>query len=476
MRCSTIKLVKAGAAIQVFLAIAFTPLGGAFAAQGLSDLLGKKPSGIQPPGATDAQLKFGRDRVDLGLAPGLGAISPAEKKYVGFSAQADLRMICGQYDLKASLKHLLGREARQEFLDGILGSLVQEVVGSGMELLCQAEPTLCTLLQNYSVSANLKMGYYKDICTAIESAVVDAQKKNYANAVDQCLKEKKDQGVSLDRAVELCQGRSTPIRGFHGEILGELDLGKELPGLFQNMGLTPGAQKLAQRLADETKVGPSTVATQADANALSRLYDEMREDYAKRLSDLVDQAKGRTPIPTVDLRAAVPEGAPPLAEDEIRSYALLPDTERSAVVATLSSALALFEMGRQIREVERAIEALQGAPTIDEAKRKMLDDRLVRLRNEKGRLLEFYREQALVLEAIKSAKSLAGREYAKRVAEVQVQAGDARRKTELLADVAAVGSLPPAGSPGRSGGALLGPSSCANCGLQASFGSYGEDR
>src|SRR5258708_39979139 len=120
MSCPTIKLRPGAMAILVFLAIAFTPLSEAFAAQGLSDLLGKKPGDTQPPRSADTQLKFGRDRVDLGLTPGLGAISPAEKKVVGFSAQADLRMICGQYDLRASLQHLLGREARQEVLDGSL--------------------------------------------------------------------------------------------------------------------------------------------------------------------------------------------------------------------------------------------------------------------------------------------------------------------------------------------------------------------
>jgi hypothetical protein len=446
-------------------------LPGSAWAQGLSDILGTKRDEV---GKYDAKLKFGRDRVDLALSPGLGAISPPEKKYVGFSAQADLRMICGQYDLKASLQHLLGREAREEFLEGILNALVQEVIGSGMELLCQAEPTLCTLLQNYSVSANMKMGYYKDLCVAIESAVVDAQKKNYANAVDACLKEKRDQGVPIDRAMEMCQRRSVPIRGFRGEILGELDLGRELHALFGQMGLSPGALKLAERLSDSTKVGPSSLATQADANAISALYDETRETYAGRVGALLDQAKARQPLATVDLRAAVPEGAPLLAEDEIRSYALLPDHERASVIASLSSSLALFEMGRQMREVERAIEVLQAAPTVDEAKRKMLEDRLARLRNEKGRLLEYFREQSLVLESIARSRALAGREYARKVEEIQSRAGEARRKSELLSDIAAPGALQPSGPARKVPSSVAAKGGCAGCGLQGFFGSYSD--
>lgn len=444
--------------------------------QGLSDLVGKKTSDVQQIGSPGYDLKFGRDRVDLGLTPGLGTISSPQKKYVGFSAQADLRMICGQFDLKASLQNIMGREAREEFLEGILGTLVKELVGSGMDLLCQAEPTLCTLLQNYSISANMKVGYYKDLCQAIESAVVDAQKKNYANSVDQCLKEKKDQGVSVDRAMEICQKKPTPITGFHGEILGEFDLGKELHTLFDSLGLSPGASKLAQRVSDQTKVAPGTIGSQVDPNAVTSYFDEKQASYAQKLSNLLDQAAQRQPIATVDLRAAVPEGAPPLAEDEIRELALLSPEARAVAVASITSALALFEMGKEIHEVERALEVLKEAPGVDEAKRNDLEARRARLRAEKIRLVERTKDQSLVMEAYGAARGLAAREYGKRVADVQSRAGEGRRNTDLLNDLAPMGSLPPTGGPRTAGMATAKASNCTNCGIQGSFGSYEADK
>jgi hypothetical protein len=448
-------------------------------AQGLSDLVGNKNSTQgQGPSTPEAELRFGRDRVDLSLSPRLGALSPPQKKYVGFSAQADLRMICGQYDLKASLQHLLGREARQEFLDGILSSLVHEVVGSGMELLCQAEPTLCTLLQNYSVSANMKVGYYKDLCQAIESAVVDAQKKNYANTVDQCLKDKKDQGVPLDQAMDACQKKPTPITGFHGEILGTFDLGKELQTLFDSMGLSPGAAKLAQRVSDQRKHAPGTIGAQVDPNSVTSYFDEKREAYALKIGNLVDQAVERQPIATVDLRFAVPEGAPPLAEDEIREIALLPPEDRAVAVASITTALALFEMGKEIHEVERALEVLKDAPGVDEAKRNELESRRARLRAEKIRLVERIKDQSLVMEAYGAARGLAAREYGKRVSTVQSQVGESQRRKDLMNDISAPGALPlpKAASLGPAGLQAKAASNCANCGLQGSFGSTGADK
>lgn len=441
-------------------------------AQGLSDLVGKTDKPAQAGAGGDLELRLGRDRADLGLPPNLRPVLGPDRKSVGISAQADLRMICGQYDLKASFQHLLGREAREEFLEGMLGTLVQELAGSGMELLCQAEPTLCTLLQNHSVSANLKVGYYKDLCQAVESAVVDASKKTYANAVDQCLKAQKDQGVSIDRAIEMCRGKPPELLGLRGDVVGELDLGKELQGLLGSMGLSPGAQKLAQRLSDDTKLGSNSVAANLDPAALPRLFDEVQADYARRLSDAIDQLKNRQPVATVDLRALVPQGATPITEDELRDYARLSTRERSALVGSLSSALALFEMGEAIRELERAIEVLKGAPTTDERNRRMLEDRLARLRSEKGRLVERLRDQEIVMRAVASAKGLAAEEYSRRVASLESQAGLPGLKKDLENDTRSYGTLP-----SRSTGAASGASAdCANCGLDFSFGSYGSGK
>ncbi|HEV3026155.1 MAG TPA: hypothetical protein VG457_01200, partial [Planctomycetota bacterium] len=416
----------------------------------------------------------GRDRVDLGLPPGLAPLSPPERTSVGFSAQGDLRMICGQFDLKASLQHLLGREARQEFLDGILQALVGEVVGSGMELLCQAEPTLCTLIQNYSVSANLKVGYYKDLCTAAENALVDAGRKAGAAAMDRCLKEKKDQGLSLDRAIEACHHELPQIRGFHGEALAELDFGKELGAVFQQMGLSPGAEKLAGRLSDQAVVGPGSSSAQADPRALPQFFDEKRQTYADRLGGLLDQAAHRQAVASVDLRQAVPDGAPPLAPDEIQQLSLLSPEDRAAAVGSISSALAIFEMGAQIAEVERALEILKGVPTVDPAKRELLEDRLARLRSEKLRLVERMKDQALVQEAYASARRLSSRQYSNRVAAVQSRAGQAERDADLLRDTAPLGALPQttkSALPG-SGASRTASASCDSCGVLGSFGSY----
>jgi len=447
------------------------------AAQGLTDLVGKNSGGVVQTSGDSLDLRFGRDRADLGLSPNLRPLLSPEKKYVGISAGVDLRMICGQYDLKASLQQMLGREAREEFLEGILGTLVQEMVGSGMELLCQAEPTLCTLLQNHSISANMKVGYYKDLCQAVESAVVDSAKRNYATTVDQCLKDKKDQGMSIDQAVEACQKKSPQLTGFRGNVVGELDLGKEFQDLLGSFGLSPRAQKLAQNLSDSTLLGPSTVASQLDPSAVPRLFEEAEADYAKKLGAVMNQAASAQAIAPADLAALVPPGAPFIAEDEVRDYARLSPRDQAATISSIASALAIYEMGQNISELERALEVLKGAPTVDEAKRKLLEDRMVRLRNEKSRLAERLRDQALVMQAMGGAKALAAEEYSRRVASIENRVGELGRTRQTLNDTRSYGTLPAQTtgqtSQGSAGSGSAASADCVNCGFDFSFGSYG---
>src|SRR5262245_36555434 len=152
--------------MNCFTTIAMTLVGLASSAnlalaQGLSDLLGGR-DGMSPSQARpEAKLAVGKDRTDLRLSANVIPNLRGQREF-GISANLDLDFICGQFDLKSTFKSLLGREIREEFLQGALGYLQSELTGSAMELLCQAQPTLCTLLQNHNIAANLKLGYHYD--------------------------------------------------------------------------------------------------------------------------------------------------------------------------------------------------------------------------------------------------------------------------------------------------------------------------
>lgn len=423
----------------------------------------------------EVERRVARDRLDLRLSPSVEMSRWGEERSLGVSARVDARMICGLYDLKATFKHLLGKEAREEFLEDLPELLLQEIVGSGMDLLCQAEPTICTLLQNYSVSANLKVGYYADLCRAVEEALVDASRRSYAGAVEACLREKQAQGYSLDRALEVCAKGARGISGLQGELVGEFDLGAALRGALREAGLSAGAQELAARLGEETRMGAGGVSARPDAGAVVGLYENLRRQKEEGLGKLVERARSGEALGREALASLLPEGAPPMTEDEVRGLSLLGPLERQAVVSSLASAWALYEMTRRIHEVERAFEALKGGPALDEGKRELLEDRLVRLRNEKRRLGELYEEEARVIAALSAAKGAAAVALQDRRAQVGARADLGVRKRALAGTARPWGELPPRpeGESKRGAGAARELRNCGGCGLEYGFGGKG---
>lgn len=470
--------MKSGVGVFFVFAFALAQAPVAFG-QSLTDLVDRKKEELKGAASYDLELRSGRNRVDLALSPNVRIPQAADRRSLELGGKVDLRMICGQYDLKATYQHLLGKEAREEFLNGLLNMLVGELVGSGMDLLCQAEPTLCNLLQNYSVSANLKVGYYNDLCQAIEHAVVDAQRKSYAGAMDACLKEKQSQGYPLDKALEACKKRGGQVTGFSGEVVGELDLGRALREVLGGAKLSPGADDLVGRLSESTVLGGGSLASKPDPNAVASLYEEIRKGFRERLMGLFEKAARREAIAAEDLEKAAPPEALVLAEDEVRTIGLLPRDERRDVAASLAAAFALLELRRAIHEVERSLEALRGAPTVDEAKRQLLEERLDRLRSERRRFEELYSDQALVSEALVRAKALGSREFAARIAERKARSDIEAKKTALKNDLRPWGACPTGSSPSTpgQGGKPVGssPGTAGSVNFQYGFGS-GERR
>jgi hypothetical protein len=207
------------------------------------------------------------------------------------------------------------------------------------------------------------------------------------------------------------------------------------------------------------------------------LFEEAQADFAKKLGAVVDQAASTQAIAAADLRGLVPPGAPPIAEDEVRDYARLSARDRAAAIASIASALAIYEMGQNISELERALEVLKGAPTVDEAKRKLLEDRMLRLRNEKSRLAERIRDQSLVMQAMGGAKALAAQEYSRRVVSIEDRVGELGRNRQRLNDTRSYGTLPSRSAGQTPQGTSVGgtgvSADCVNCGFDFSFGSYG---
>lgn len=448
-------------------------------AQGITDLLGRKQESSATPGAVRRGVVVGRDRVDLRLTadviPSVTGRNRGQAE-IGISANLDLDFICGQFDLKGTFRNLLRKEVREEFLEGLLGFVESELTGSAMELLCQAQPTICTLLQNHNIAANLKLGYHYDRCKAIDEAIDHAQKRVYAGAIEQCLREKEAAGVPLAEALDACR-RAGRVRGFQGEALAEFDLAKELSKL---VGLSDGGQKLLDGLAEETRYGGTWVSSKPDADVLLKRHEEAKRIYVDRWEKAMAKVDRRERVVDEERAELIPPGSPVLAQDELETIGLLPPHARRAAVASLASAAALLHLTREIHEVERALETVAGVPTIEEGQRKMLEGRLARLRKERSRLEELYADQEFFNRSYQNVKGLADEAYYTRIGLQRQRAAIDSRRRGMYAQVAAWGSArrppsaPPVPQPSQTRSTVS--ADCGGCGFEYSFGTVGGSR
>jgi hypothetical protein len=448
-------------------------------AQGLSDLLGNRESPAGTSTRPEARLAVAKDRTDLRLSanvvPNALGRTPGGGE-VGISANLDLDFICGRFDLKSTFQNLLGKEIREEFLQGALGYLQGELAGSAMELLCQAQPTLCTLLQNHNIAANLKLGYHYDRCRAIESAIDHSQKRIYASAIDECLREKQARGIPLSEALDACR-RADRVRGFGGEPLAEFDLARELRKV---VSLSEEGQKLLGKLAEETRYGGSWASTRPNASILETRHEEVKRDFLDRWTRVVEKSPQRGGVSEDDLRKLVPPGYPPVTRDEVQRLSFVSPSRKEAALGSITSAIALSELTREIHEVERALEALAGAPSIEEGQRRLLEGRMLRLRKERTRLEEDYRDMEFYQNAYLTVKNLADGETERRVARANDRIALDVGKRGLVARTRAWGSSERDASasaygrgPQTTGGNAAG---CGNCGLEYSLGAVAGQR
>jgi hypothetical protein len=385
-------------------------------AQGLVDLVGKRDTSRSgSPGSPALRASAAGGRLDLSVSPDVHALlGEPSTRSINLGASAQWNPVCGKFDLKADFKALLGKEAREEYLEGFVTAGVSELLGSGMELLCQSMPTACSILQNNNIAANLKLLYSNDLCRSLEEAVLTGSRRGRAEAIHRCMERKLAQGKTKDEAERACLNENPEITGFDGRVVGELDLNREIR---KYVSFTEGGSNLLDDLTQERRLGDGAVTQSVRPNALAERYEKLREQYLKAWSDLVQRTRaGGTSGPsTEDLENLVPAGAPPVTGVELELLARREEEEVRAFIASVSSAAALLALTRELNEVERKIEALKLSPALEgnQEHAAYLESLLGRLRAERERLLRLYVDQERFAQVLAAGHALGQAEVAR---------------------------------------------------------------
>ncbi len=349
-------------------------------AQDLFDRARAQAANSQKAGS--AQVYRNPDRMDLRL----GATFPTgtvvrDQGYgrLGFEGVFESDFACGKFDVKANLKSLVSKEARDEFLEALLGAVESELMYNALVLACETSPTACQAFQHSRVNANALLGIGYDRCAAIEAGIQDGLQAARAQSIKDCLNRKADQRIPLDEAQRACE-KANDVSGLLGGRVAEFNLGQELVRAFKLEGVDA---RHAETLLSKLRYTPQGVKGEVQADAVLQEYAKIEKEIARAWLQATETA-ARNPNAQLD-----PEGekaiAPtwtsgPLRIGLERIAALRPDVRRLRI-ELLSARAAAVEMTLRVQKLERYLAGAEILPqTSDERKKEIARERgLLRL-------------------------------------------------------------------------------------------------
>jgi hypothetical protein len=340
-----------------------------------------------------ASVYQGYDRLDLRVGGSFPTPTERDRGHarIGLSAGIETDFACGRFDVKANLKSLVGKEARDDLLDALIGAIESELLYNAMVLLCEASPTTCQAYQHFRGNANAMLGIGYDRCQAIEAGVQDGVQSARAKALKDCIAEKERQGATMDQALAACN-RANSMSGLTGGKVAEFDLGKELE---KALGLAPGESQEMERLLSSVRVRPSGVTGEIKTDQVLAEYAKLEKEYLEAWTKATGEL-ARNPDAQVDPDAArklQPGNTPGPLPLNLRDIADLPADQRAIYIRWLASLAALQTLEERIAKLERYLLAATQVPQTDAGTVQRIEREIVSLRTQMRHVDDYVRRQ-----------------------------------------------------------------------------------
>jgi hypothetical protein len=396
------------------------------------DLFDRQGQGRQSSGFT-GEAYMGRDRLDLRVGGTIPASAGARSASIGLGATLEGDFACGKFDLRANLKNLMTKEAGKEMVGTLLGALESELMYNALVLACEASPTACQAFQHFRMNANalLKVGY--DRCAAVEAGIQDGLQGAKAQAIKDCVDEKRRGGQTMDQALAACD-QASAMRGLTGAKVTEFDLGRELQKAFNLNDLD--ARDL-NSLLSKMRLTPSGVGGQVAADAVRQEFLRVQKEYTDAWAKAM-QAKASDPKAPVDPEIAgklQPQGSPAPLPDELAQIAQLPRQVQRVFIGRVASQAALLDLTQRVQDLERRLAAAAKLPQNDQGKVRLMEQELRDLRLQLNQIDELVTRQdrwnAALLGSSEAAELYRAKEAAQAYAAGQSRQEDSRIRGEF---------------------------------------------
>jgi len=407
---------------------------GAAATASAQDLFDRGKSGGKP-GSAEGEVTVTRDRLDLRFGAALPTlVGDHGRARIGIDSVIDADFACGRFDLRANLKSLLGKEAREDMIEALLGALEGELLHNALVLTCEASPTACQAFQHFRVNANAILGMQYNRCQAIESAVSDGLRGLKAKAIKDCVEAKRRDGMAMNDALAACENADT-LQGLDGSKVKEIDLAEELKKALK---LDDVDFKNLQELLSSVRLGANGSKGEVQADGVLRKFDKLNEEYLAAWTEATAALAADPKKSASDemlKKLAPPGSAGGVLPDELRELAELPEHQRRVVLRVLASESALLHLTLEVQSIERRLAAARKDPRLDEARVRTwtleLEDLRLQLRQIEERMARQERYSAAFLKARDLARTSQSRHAAAAVADSQSAAEDAKKVDSL---------------------------------------------
>lgn len=355
------------------------------------------------------------ERLELRLPP----VVDRRTRQVGASASLDLGGFgCGNFDLAASFRSQFDRQIAEEFLQAAKSDLAS----NALVLACQVSPTLCDAMKHYRLTASALLSIQDGQCRGVEEAAAGTSDRIRAKSVLSCLRERQQKGVPLDRALEECR-KSDGVRDLEGRETRELHVLQELARFLK---LDDDLRSLLTEIGQPIRLGGTSVSLDLNLDGIGGVYAKRRAETEAKWREAL--ACDRVPPALLD--ALAPAGT--IRESDVRALALLPEARREAVIRSLATAAAYFDLSRKLEELDRLIQAAETSPVSEEMAPLLRQEREW-LRSEMRRLDEAHRRQALFNDSVSRTLEVLDGEVDRRFdsrLEAEAQSARGRRALE----------------------------------------------
>lgn len=296
-----------------------------------------------------------------------------------FRGQASVGGGCNAFDFASSFKELF--ETIPQVIEGLTQHLASSIP---MLVICYTSPTACDLLKHFQSYVNVLLQARYAQCQGAQHAAMYAGLKLRGGQVTHCLDAQRRQGVSISRAMDVCNTSAFDLRNPDGSMGREVRL---IQDTLRAAGATTEVQTLAGGLMGEMTLRAGEqlgIESRHPQAALLVRYDSHKERYEAALTRAADELQQTGTVTAPTLRAVAVPGQPlPRAAIEALAAMRSDPTRYPTMVGRLSTGLALTQLTWECTDLQNQLTAAaEGNAHLSEEERLNIEKKVQALRHD----------------------------------------------------------------------------------------------